>query len=510
MYGTTVAGRYRLTEAIGSGGMGTVWRAEDLHKSHDIALKIIPVGGGDPVREAAFRREAHVAARLSHPHVVAVHDHGAADVDGRRILFLAMDLVDGQPLNTLTGRPRPVAETLTWAIQISKALEAAHHCGIVHRDLKPSNILIDPASGGTAKLCDFGIARLADATHHTLTVTGVAIGTPAYMSPEQARGDTTLGAPSDLYSLGCLLHELLAGSVPFTGTGWQVLNQHLNDAPAPLSALRAGVPRELEQLVLELLDKNPDRRPTAADTRTRLTQLRTALAAFADASTAVPHPQPLTRVATTIDRAAEGREPRGRFAAVSAGAVTAAAIAVELSLTTTLPNAWTTCLGSLAGLLLAVLYLLDPPQPAHPEQLRITTACLLTTLLLAGGTALAVLVNAPRLWASALAIAVFGGPALLAFATGVRRLVEISLHRSSWPADLATTAGIFHTAVVLLTGHHAGLSAATLTAVGVVLWPAAALFTAMLTPGGFRAGLAPPTRTGRVAHRPHAAQPRMP
>ncbi|MFI6113211.1 protein kinase [Kitasatospora sp. NPDC051164] len=483
MRGTTVAGRYRLKEAIGSGGMGTVWRAQDLHENHDIALKIIPGGEGDPLREAAFRREAQVAARLSHSHVVAVRDHGAADLDGRRVLFLAMDLVDGRPLNTLTGRPLPVAETLTWAIQISQALEAAHQSGIVHRDLKPSNILIDPVAGGTAKLCDFGIARLADATHHTLTMTGVAIGTPAYMSPEQARGDTTLGAPSDLYSLGCLLHELVTGSIPFTGTGWQILAQHLNDAPAPLSALRRGVPRELEQLVLELLDKNPDRRPTAADTRARLTQLRTALAAFADAPTAFPHPQPPTVVATAIDRAAGGREPGTRLAAVVAGAVTAAAIAGELSLTTTLPTAWTAGLGSLAGLLLAALYLLDPPQSPHPEQLRITTACLLTTLLLTGGMALAVLVNAPGLWASALAVAVLGGPVLLAFVSGVRRLVEHSLYRSAWHADLATTAGILHTAVVLLAGHHAGLSVLTLTAVGVVLWPAAALLTAMLTPG---------------------------
>jgi Serine/threonine protein kinase len=512
MRGTTVAGRYRLKEAIGSGGMGTVWRAEDIHHLHDVALKIIPVGEGDPVREAAFRREAHVAARLSHPHVVAVHDHGAADLDGRRIFFLAMDLVDGRPLNTLTGSPLSLTDALTWAIQISQALEAAHQSGIVHRDLKPSNILIDRSD--TAYLCDFGIARLAEATHHTLTVTGVAVGTPAYMSPEQARGDTTLGAPSDLYSLGCLLHELLAGSVPFTGTGWQVLNQHLNDAPAPLSALRPGVPRELEQLVLELLDKNPDRRPTAADTRARLTQLHTALAAFADAPTAVPNPQPPTRVATTIDRAAEGREPGTRLPAVVAGAVTAAAIAGELSLTTTLPTAWTAALGTLAGLLLAALYLLDPPQSPHPEQLRITTACLLTTLLLTGGMALAVLVNAPGLWANALAIAVLGGPALLAFASGVRRLVEHSLHRSAWHADLATTAGILHTAVVLLTGHHAGLSGLALTAVGVVLWPATALLTAMLTPGRSPSSLARPTPTGQVTHRhrpgPLPAQPRMP
>ncbi|NBM19773.1 serine/threonine-protein kinase [Streptomyces sp. GC420] len=489
MRGTTVAGRYRLTEPIGSGGMGTVWRAEDLHESHDAALKIIPVGEGDPVREAAFRREAQVAARLSHPNVVAVRDHGAADLDGCRILFLAMDLVGGRPLNTLTGRPLPIPQALTWAIHISQALEAAHHHGIVHRDLKPSNILLDEAAGGTARLCDFGIARLADATHHTLTVTGVAIGTPAYMSPEQARGDTTLGAPSDLYSLGCLLHELLAGSVPFTGTGWQVLNQHLNTAPAPLSTLRPGVPRELEQLVLELLDKDPDRRPTAVDTRARLTQLHAALA-VADAPTAVPTqrlPTP-TLVAAVPDTAAQDcSSPRAGRTALYAGAVTAAAIAGELSLTTALPNTWSVALGGAAGLLLAGSYCLDPPRPHAAQELRITTAGLLTMLILTGGAVLATLIAAPSLWGAALALAFMGGPALVGCATGVRRLIEGALRRrTGWSADLAATAGALHTTTLLLAAHHAGLSALALVGVGVVLWPAAALLTAVVTPGRTR------------------------
>ncbi len=495
MRGTTVAGRYRLKEAIGSGGMGTVWRAEDLHQLHDVALKIIPVGEGDPVREAAFRREAHVAARLSHPHVVAVHDHGAADLDGRRIFFLAMDLVDGRPLNTLTGTPLSLPDALTWAIQISQALEAAHQSGIVHRDLKPSNILIDRSD--TAYLCDFGIARLAEATHHTLTVTGVAIGTPAYMSPEQARGDTTLGAPSDLYSLGCLLHELLAGSVPFTGTGWQVLNQHLNDAPAPLSALRPGVPRELEQLVLELLDKNPDRRPTAAGTRARLTRLHTEAAVLADAPTATArqHPSTLVATLTVADHAVRRREPGVRGATVCAAGLTAAASTGALSLTTALPTSWTTGLGTLAGLLLAVLYLLDPPQPPHPGQPKITTAALMALLFLTGSAALAVLVTDFSLWPAALAISVLGGPVMLACASGVRRLVEHTLHRTAWHGDLATTAGALQTATLLLAAHHAGLPPFTLIAAGAVLWPATALLTAVLTPRRTRPGLHPPART---------------
>ncbi|MGW2688923.1 protein kinase domain-containing protein [Streptomyces sp. NPDC001414] len=495
MRATTVAGRYRLKEPIGSGGMGTVWRAEDLHENHDLALKIISVGEGDLVREAAFRREAQVAARLSHPNVVAVREHGVADLDGRRILFLAMDLVDGRPLNTLTGRPLPVAQALTWAIQISQALEAAHRRGIVHRDLKPSNVLLDQAAGNAAKLCDFGIARLSEATHHTLTVTGVVIGTPAYMSPEQARGDTTLSAPSDLYSLGCLLHELLTGHVPFTGSGWQVLNQHVHDAPASLSALRPGVPRELEQMVLELLDKDPDRRPTAADTCMRLTRLHTALAAFADAPTATAPRRTPTLVATTTS-VSRHRERGVRSSTVCAAGLTAAAISGALSLTTTVPTPWTTSLGTLAGLLLAVLYLLDPPQPPHPGQLRITTAALMTLLLLTGGAALAVLVTDISLWATALAISVLGGPTLVACTSGVRRLVEHTLHRSAWHGDLAATAGGLQTAAVLLAAHHGGLPPLILIAAGAVLWPAAALLTAVLTTRRTRHDPLAPARTG--------------
>ncbi|MEU7072993.1 serine/threonine-protein kinase [Streptomyces narbonensis] len=482
MLGTTVAGRYRLKEAIGRGGMGTVWRAEDLHENHDVALKIIAVGDGDPVREAAFRREAQVAARLAHPNVVAVRDHGSADLGGQRILFLAMDLVEGRPLNTLTGRPIPLPEALTWAIQISQALEAAHHRGIVHRDLKPSNILLDQASDA-AKLCDFGIARLAESTgHHTLTVTGIAIGTPAYMSPEQARGDTTLGAPSDLYSLGCLLHEVLTGQVPFTGTGWQVLNQHINDAPAPPSALRPGVPRELEQLVLELLDKDPGRRPTAADSRTRLTRLRTTLEAFADAPTATAHQHPSTLAATTAFADAHRREPGIRRITVCAAGLTAAAITGSVSLTTSLPTPWAAGLGALAGLLLAVLYLLDPPQSPCPGQLKLTTASLVTLLLLTGSASLAVLVTDVSLWETALAISVLGGPASVVCASALRHLVEHTLRRTDWHGDLAATAGALQTTAMLLAVHHAGLPPLALIAVGAVLWPVTALLTAVLSP----------------------------
>ncbi|MEV4000291.1 hypothetical protein ACFYPK_31750 [Streptomyces halstedii] len=286
------------------------------------------------------------------------------------------------------------------------------------------------------------------------------------------------------------------GAVPFAGTGWQVLNQHVHDAPAPLSALRPGVPHELEQLVLELLDKDPDRLPTAADTRTRLTRLNTALAAFADAPTATAPRHPPTLVTTATSNNGHHREPGARGTTVATAGLTAAAVTGALSLTPTVPTPWTTGLGTLAGLLLAVLYLLDPPRAPHPGQLRITTAALMTLLLITGGAALTVLTTDFSRWATALAISVLGGPTLVAYASGVRRLVEHTLHRAAWHGDLATTAGALQTATALLAAHHAGLPPLTLVAAGAVLCPATSLLTAVLTPRRTRHEPLAPARTG--------------
>lgn len=476
MRGTTVAGRYRLAQAIGSGGMGAVWRAEDLQAGQHVALKIITLDG-DPVREAAFRREAGVAARLSHRHVVAVHDHGTADLDGRRVLYLAMDLVDGQPLNSLITGPLPIADALIWAAQIGQALHAAHQAGVVHRDIKPSNVLIDHR--GAAMLCDFGIAQLSDTlTRHTLTVTGAAIGTPAYMSPEQARGDTDLAAPSDMYSLGCLIHELITGTRPFDGSGWNVLHQHLHEVPAALSTLRRDVPRELEHLVLELLDKDPARRPTATQTLERLSHLHAAVAQAA-APTLTPHrPSPPTAVDTPN---AGRRGVRPSLATLWAGAVTGATIAAELAWTTPTPSPWTTTLGTLAGLLLGAFHLLDAPRQALPGELRITTVGLFTMLLIVLGSSVGLLLTQPAMWWAALTVALLGGPVLVVCCTTVRRIVQHVLRRTARHADLSATAGALHTTTLLLAADHAGFSALAMLTAGLVLWPATALLTAMVT-----------------------------
>ncbi|MFD7919734.1 protein kinase [Streptomyces sp. NPDC059740] len=490
MRGTTVAGRYRVVDTLGSGGMGEVWRTEDLHEGHEVALKTITLDG-DPVREAAFRREAGVAARLSHPHVVAVRDHGTADLDGRRVLFLAMDLVDGQALSTRITGPLPVADVLIWADQISQALDAAHQAGIVHRDIKPSNVLID--QDGAAMLCDFGIARLPDTRRHTLTVTGAAIGTPAYMSPEQARGDKTLGAPSDMYSLGCLLHELLTGTTPFDGTGWNVLHQHVHAAPAPLSTLRPGLPRELEHLVLELLDKDPGRRPTAAQVLARLARLHAALVADASAPTiARPHP-PVPTVVDAAPRSSSAPRVTGWWA----GAVTGAAITSELAWTTPMPSPWPAALGTLAGLLLSALHLLDAPQPARPGELRISTVGLFTMLLIALGLSVGLLVAQPSMWWAAVTIAFLGGPVLVACTITVSRAVQHVLNRPTRSAELASSAGALHTAALLLAADHAGFSTPAMLAVGLVLWPATALITALVTS----------RRTSELAHQMAQLEP---
>ncbi|MFF4534285.1 serine/threonine-protein kinase [Streptomyces sp. NPDC001407] len=477
MRGTKVASRYRLVEVIGRGGMGEVWRAEDLQEGHPVALKLITVGEDGAVREATFRREARVAQRLAHPHVVAVHDHGTTDVGGRPALFLAMDLVDGQPLSAFTTGPLPIGITLAWAAQISQALHAAHQAGIVHRDIKPSNVLIDHHQRA-ARLCDFGIARLADATHHTLTATGAPIGTPTYMSPEQARGDKDVGAPSDLYSLGCLIHELLTGAAPFTGSGWHVLHQHLHEAPAALSTLRPGIPHDLEHLVLALLDKNPARRPTAAETLHRLTQLACAPGA---APTATPHRRPTAPTVVHTPDTAGCRGVGPRPTAVWAGTVTGAALAGELAWTTIVPSPWPVALGTLAGLLLGTLYLLDPPHPPHTGELRITTAGLFTALLLAFGTAVVLLVAHPAMWWAALATGVVGGPVLVACSSAVRHTVQRLLHRPAHRADLAASAGALHTTALLLAAGDFGLSGFTMLAAGLFLWPATALITAVIT-----------------------------
>ncbi|MFF5973549.1 tetratricopeptide repeat protein [Streptomyces sp. NPDC012769] len=278
-----IQGRYRLHEVIGRGGMGEVWRATDESLGRRVAVKCLrPLGQQrDPASLAVlrerFRREARVAAALQHRGITVVHDFGESD----GVLFLVMELLDGRNLSQLLAdnrkRPLPVAEVVDIAEQVADALAYTHRQGVVHRDLKPANIvrLVD----GAVKICDFGIARLGADIGFTsrLTGTGIAMGTPHYMSPEQIGGGE-VDHRSDLYSLGCVLYELATGVPPFDlGDTWAILIGHRDNTPAPLRSHRAELPGYLDLVVLDLLAKTPDGRPSdAAVLRDRLASGRAA------------------------------------------------------------------------------------------------------------------------------------------------------------------------------------------------------------------------------------------
>ncbi len=228
----TRLGPYSIDELIGRGGMGEVYRATDTCKGRVVALKLLsPAIAGDPAARDRFLRESRVAAQLNDPHVIPIHDWG--EIDGR--LFIDMRLVDGRDLRTLladTG-PLPAERALKIVGQIADALDAAHRSGLCHRDVKPDNILVDDRD--FAYLVDFGLAQ-AD-TDTRLTSTGTAIGSFGYMAPERF-GSGTVGAPADIYALGCVLFECLSGVPPFASatTIERLITAHLTAPPPRLGA----------------------------------------------------------------------------------------------------------------------------------------------------------------------------------------------------------------------------------------------------------------------------------
>jgi len=283
---TLIQNRYRLHELIGRGGMGEVWRALDESLGRRVAVKCLKPAGssgheGDAgfarVLQERFRREARVAAALQHRGITVVHDFGEHD----GVLFLVMELLDGrnllQVLDDARRHPLPVPDITDIAEQVAAALAYTHAQGVVHRDLKPANII--RLTDGAVKICDFGIARLGHDIGFTsrLTGTGVAMGTPHYMSPEQI-GNSEVDERSDLYSLGCVLYELATGRPPFDlGDPWSILVAHRDTAPGPPRAQRPELPADLERLVLDLLAKDPEDRPQdAADVAGRLKAMRAA------------------------------------------------------------------------------------------------------------------------------------------------------------------------------------------------------------------------------------------
>ncbi|MGW2588728.1 serine/threonine-protein kinase [Streptomyces sp. NPDC001515] len=294
--------RYRLKEPVGSGGMGRVWLAEDERIGRTVAVKVL----GQPDEATAvsrFTREARVVGGLSSPHIVTLHDFGEARVADERVLYLVMEHLRGRDLGAVLEKrkpdPVPVSDVLDWAVAICAGLQTAHRADVVHRDIKPANVLL--TSEGTIKILDFGIARMLSTagplTRTDLTATGFVIGTPLYMSPEQILTPDTIDSRSDLYSLGCLLHTLLTGEPPFTGTGTAVLAQHLRNTPRPPSERRAELSAYdgLDALVLRLLAKEPDERPAdAAEVSALLKAARAAgTAGTAGAAEAVAAPAPV-------------------------------------------------------------------------------------------------------------------------------------------------------------------------------------------------------------------------
>ena len=256
-----LAGRYRLTDRIAAGGMGEVWRGEDVLLNRAVAVKLLPTGrAGDESFLARFRAEARYAASLSHPGIARVYDYGeSAEFGGA---YLIMELVKGEPLSAILARAGRLSPDATLDIvgQAARALDAAHQAGIVHRDIKPGNLLV--AAGGTTKITDFGIAtavRAAQASH--LTETGMVMGTAMYVSPEQATG-APVDASSDIYSLGVVAYECLAGHVPFTATEPLAIAYAHKHAPVP--ALPPDVPQPVADLVYDMLAKTPAGRPVSA------------------------------------------------------------------------------------------------------------------------------------------------------------------------------------------------------------------------------------------------------
>ncbi|MEP6797872.1 MAG: serine/threonine-protein kinase, partial [Lapillicoccus sp.] len=253
--GLTLGSRYTLTDRIAAGGMGEVWKARDSVLGREVAVKVMrPNAADEPEFADRFRDEARHTASLTHPNIATVYDYGEDD----GMAYLVMELVDGEPLSALIARgPCDPGRVRSIVGQAALALAAAHAQGVVHRDVKPANILITPE--GRVKLTDFGIASAGDSGGYTRT--GEVLGTPHYLSPEQAVGRAATGA-SDIYALGIVAHEMLTGTKPFDGgSAVATALAQVNNAPPPLPDT---LPADLRRIVMSCLDKDPAKRPDSA------------------------------------------------------------------------------------------------------------------------------------------------------------------------------------------------------------------------------------------------------
>ncbi|MFE3742328.1 protein kinase [Streptomyces sp. NPDC059134] len=266
-------GRYRMTHRLGRGGMAEVFAAEDVRLGRIVAVKLLRADlAEDPVSKARFTREAQSVAGLNHHAVVAVYDSGEDTVNGQTVPYIVMELVEGRTIRDLlvSAEAPPPEQALIIVSGVLEALAYSHQHGIVHRDIKPANVIITDA--GAVKVMDFGIARALHGAQSTMTQTGMVMGTPQYLSPEQALGKA-VDHRSDLYATGCLLYELLALRPPFTGeTPLSVVYQHVQDIPVPPSEVSDVAPPELDGLVMRSLAKEPDDRFQSAEEMRGLVQ----------------------------------------------------------------------------------------------------------------------------------------------------------------------------------------------------------------------------------------------
>ena len=274
---TALAGRYSIARQIGEGAMGTVFLASDLRHDRRVAIKVLRSEVAEVVGGERFLQEIRIAAKLDHPHILMLIDSGELidgrpergearrrNGDGRGLLYYVMPFVDGESLRDRMTREQrmPVSEALRIAAQVADALDYAHKHGVVHRDIKPENILL---ANGHAKVADFGIARTASDVGERLTMTGMAIGTPAYMSPEQFMGDPSIDGRSDVYSLGCVLFEMLSGAPPFNGPSTQsIMAKRIMQDAERVSTLRPNVPPMVDLVLARALSREPGDRHASA------------------------------------------------------------------------------------------------------------------------------------------------------------------------------------------------------------------------------------------------------
>ncbi len=252
--------RYGIERELGRGGMATVFLAKDLKHDREVAIKVLHPDLAATIGGERFEREIKLAAKLQHPHILGMYDSG--DADG--LLYYVMPFVRGESLRDRIDREKmlPVDDAIRITLEVASALGHAHELGIIHRDIKPENILL---SGDHSLVADFGIARAAsEAGQQKLTQTGMAVGTPVYMAPEQSTGDT-VGPQSDIYSLGCMLYEMLSGEPPFNGpNAMAIMARHLMEQPPSVRVVRNTVPEEVEQAIFIALNKSPVDRPQTA------------------------------------------------------------------------------------------------------------------------------------------------------------------------------------------------------------------------------------------------------